>query len=148
MLTLTPDRMAAPRPIDRSIDRHRSIDEAPVSTDFEIAPPPPEPPIAPTPPISTMREPLTFRSDDRSGPLLGSAVPPTPSGFGVPSLIAAIVFGVAIGLGVATFLWNRTAPSAPETSSASTSPSAADAPPSASPQAVAPPATGRASAAR
>ena len=140
---LAPDRMAAaaPHPSIDSIDEGiGSIDEGPVSTVLEIAPPPPEPPIAPTPPISTMREPLTFRSDDRSGPLLGSAVPSTPSGFGVPSLIAAIVFGVAIGLGVATFLWNRSAPSAPEASSASTSPPAADAPPSAEPQAAAPPA--------
>ncbi len=108
---LTPDRMeaAAPHP---SID---AIDDEPVATAFEIAPPLPAPPITPTPPISTMREPLrvTFGSDDRSGPLLGSGVPSTPSGFGVPSLIAAIVFGVLIGLGAATFLWNRSASSGP-----------------------------------
>ena len=128
---LAPDRMAAAAP-------DPSTDEAPVFTTLEAAPPPELPPLAPTPPISTVREPLRFQADDRSGPLLGSAVSPTPSGFGISSLIAAIVVGVAIGLGIATWLWNRSAPSVSETS-ASTSPAVEPAPTS-EPQAGAPPA--------
>jgi hypothetical protein len=132
---IAPDRMSVAEP-------HVAIDESPAATSLDIAPPPPEAfSAAPTPPISTAPEPLRFGRDDRSGPFLGSTEP-TPSGFGVPTLIAAIIFGVAIGLGVATFLWGRTAPTAPATGSGATSAPAAEAPPAAAPQAAPPSASG------
>ncbi len=127
------DRMVAAAP-------YSTIDEPPAPARVDVAPPAAARlPMTPAPPISTMREPVPFRTDDRSGPLLGSAVQPTPSGFGVPSLIAGIVLGVAIGVGVATFLWGRTAPSAPVANTASTSAPVAAAPPTATEQPASPP---------
>ena len=100
--------------------------------------------MTPAPPISTMREPVPFRTDDRSGPLLGSAAQPTPSGFGVSSLIAGIVLGVAIGVGAATFLWGRhRRRPAPVRNTASTSAPVAAAPPTAADAAGVTPRQGR-----
>jgi len=117
---MAPDRPAAAEP-------YSFFDEPSAVTPVELPVPAPR---APTPPISTPREPLPFRTDDRSGPLLGTTVQPTPSGFGISSLIAGIVLGVAIGIGVATFLWGGSdAPTSATADSASVTAPAADASP-------------------
>jgi serine/threonine protein kinase len=121
---MAPERLSAAEP-------YAFLDDPPPVAPVERAAPlsVPRAPIAVvTPPISTAREPLTFRTDDRSGPTLGAAVQPTPSGFGISSLIAGIVLGVAIGIGVATFLWGgRDAPTSATAGDTSASAPATDA---------------------